>query len=224
MTRPPPVRYPPDMSLHDPRSLAPRLVLASGSPRRRELLAAAGIDFEVVPADIPEELGSGEQPVAFATRLAREKALAVAERLPDVPDRPVLAADTIVVCDDEVLGKPRDEAHAVALLSKIVGRSHVVVTGVAITRTGTPDTSLESLHVASEVTMRAAGRDEIARYVAGGEPMDKAGAYAIQGEGRTFVVGVEGSETNVIGLPMEETLELLARAGVEAAPARETNR
>jgi septum formation protein len=197
-----------------------RLVLASGSPRRRDLLSQAGIAFEIVPADIPEEARPDEAPAAFADRLAREKALAVASRLRGGPDRPVLAADTIVVCDTEVLGKPRDAEHAVALLSKLVGRSHVVITAVALAHTGKAEAgAVESFHVASKVRMRAAGRDEIERYVAGGEPMDKAGAYAVQGQGRTFVDTVEGSETNVIGLPMDETLALLARAGVAARPA-----
>ena len=156
----------------------------------------------------------------MADRLAREKALAVADRLGGGAARPVLAADTIVVCDGEVLGKPRDPGHAVELLSKLVGRSHVVITGVALAHTrasGTDD--VESFHVSSNVRMRPADRDEIERYVAGGEPLDKAGAYAVQGEGRKFVEAVDGSETNVIGLPMEETLALLTRAGVTAGSA-----
>ena len=197
-----------------------RLVLASGSPRRRHLLSQAGLSFEVVPADIPEEARPGEAPTAMAERLAQEKALAVVARLPSGPIRPVLAADTIVVIGDEVLGKPDDAAHAVVLLSKLVGRSHVVITGVALAHgdEATPG-ELSSFWVASTVRMRTAERSEIERYVAGGEPMDKAGAYAIQGEGRKFVIEVEGSETNVIGLPMEETLALLSRAGLPGAKA-----
>jgi len=184
------------------------------------LLSQAGLSFEVVPADIPEEARPGEAPTAMAERLAQEKALAVVARLPSGPIRPVLAADTIVVIGDEVLGKPDDAAHAVVLLSKLVGRSHVVITGVALAHgdEATPG-ELSSFWVASTVRMRTAERSEIERYVAGGEPMDKAGAYAIQGEGRKFVIEVEGSETNVIGLPMEETLALLSRAGLPGAKA-----
>lgn len=187
------------------------LVLASASPRRSRLLGEAGIAFEVVPADIDEHPVAGESPVEMAERLAREKALAVAARLADGPPRAVLAADTIVVLGDLVLGKPRDPDHAVELLSSLVGRTHEVVTGVALAHTGTTDT--RSLHVSSRVRMRPAEVDEIRTYVATGEPLDKAGAYALQGEGRRFVEQVDGSETNVIGLPMDETLALLAAAG-----------
>ena len=191
------------------------LVLASASPRRRELLGLAGVAFEIVPADIDEESHPGEAPQAMAERLAGEKAAAVAGRLPTEPVRPVLAADTIVVCGDEILGKPRDEAHAVKLLSKLVGRSHTVITGVALSHSGPAAANPpEVISVSSRVRMRPASQDEIERYVEGGEPMDKAGAYAIQGEGRSFVTGLEGSETNVIGLPMDETMALLARVGI----------
>jgi septum formation protein len=190
------------------------LVLASGSPRRRELLARAGIDFEVLPADIPEVRRPDEPPEVFAQRLAREKALAVAQRIGG-PARPVLGADTIVVLGDQVLGKPRDEAHAVELLSQLVGRRHAVITGVAIANSDT--LAVSETAVLSWVAMRDADHPEIAEYAATGESLDKAGAYALQGEGRRFVSDVEGSESNVIGLPMEETLALLA--GVKAAIA-----
>ncbi|MEZ4216668.1 MAG: Maf family protein [Myxococcota bacterium] len=192
---------------------APRLVLASASPRRRELLARAGFAFEVEPADIPEERAPEEAPEAFARRLAREKVLAVAARAPGAV---VLGADTIVVLGGDVLGKPRDPEHAVALLSRLVGRAHVVVTAVAVCAGGVA----REVAVASEVRMRDATRDEIRAYVATGEPLDKAGAYGLQGEGRRFVVAVAGSETNVIGLPVAETVALLRAAGVApSAPA-----
>jgi septum formation protein len=183
------------------------LVLASASPRRRELLARAGLRFEVVPADIPEHAAPGETPAALARRLAREKALAVAQRLGRAPARWVLGADTVVVVDGRVLGKPRDREHAVALLGQLVGRAHRVLTGFAIACSE----SLEAREgsVESAVFMRAADAAELRRYVATGEPLDKAGAYAAQGEGRRFIERIEGSESNVIGLPVEETLALL---------------
>lgn len=194
-----------------------RLVLASASPRRSHLLDAAGFAFEVVPADIDERELPGEAPGDMAVRLASEKAVAVRARLDDRPRCVVLAADTIVVLGERVLGKPRDEDHAVELLSSLVGQVHQVVTGVAVTRAGDADAPA-TVRVESTVFMRAASEDEIRSYVATGEPLDKAGAYALQGEGRRFVTAVEGSETNVIGLPMEETSVLLARAGVVAGP------
>ena len=190
------------------------LVLASGSPRRRDLLARAGIEFEVRPANIPEVREAGEAPLAFATRLAREKALATAQLIAG-PARPVLAADTIVVIDDRVLGKPRDVAHAVELMSLLVGRRHVVITGVAVANSQT--LAICETSVESGVVMRDADRQELVDYAATGEPLDKAGGYALQGEGRRFIERVEGSESNVIGLPVRETLALLRRASAGIA-------
>ena len=185
------------------------LVLASASPRRRDLLTRAGVRFEVRPADIPEVQIAGESPSAFALRLARAKALAVASRLEGSPSQPVLGADTIVVVDQDVLGKPRNRDHAEELLGRLVGREHRVLTAVAVVAGGRVFDAL----VESMVRMRSATPEEIREYVAGGEPLDKAGAYALQGEGRRFVEQVTGSETNVIGLPIEETLALLREAG-----------
>jgi septum formation protein len=192
----------------------PSLVLASGSPRRRQLLERAGFAFAVQAANIPEERAPGEPPERFALRLAQEKALAVALARADghAQHRPVLGADTIVVIDDDVLGKPRDPAHAVELLARLVGRSHVVITGVAVVAGA--ELAVHSTAVHSRVRMRAADQAEIRAYVATGEPLDKAGAYALQGEGRRFVVDVDGSESNVIGLPIDETLALLRAVGV----------
>ncbi|MBW2275257.1 MAG: septum formation inhibitor Maf [Deltaproteobacteria bacterium] len=186
------------------------LVLASGSPRRRQLLSRAGVEFEVIPADIPELQREGEAPRAFAERLAGEKALAVAQRVGPAPRRWVLGADTIVVLGDAVLGKPDDPEHAVQLLSRLVGRRHRVITGVALV--DSEGLRSEGLSVTSEVSMHPASADEIRSYVATGESLDKAGAYALQGEGRRFVDRVEGSESNVIGLPLAATLELLAES------------
>jgi len=188
------------------------LILGSASPRRRDLLAQAGLAFEVQAADIDERALPGEAPRALAERLAREKAGAVATRVGTPPRRFVLGADTIVVVDGDVLGKPVDADDAVRLLARLVGRAHEVLTGVALVASDAPDRA-DTRVVASRVVMRAASTDEIRRYVATGEPLDKAGAYAAQGEGRRFIEAIHGSETNVIGLPMDETLALLRAAG-----------
>ncbi len=186
------------------------LVLASASPRRSDLLRQAGIRFEVCPAGIPEVERPGETPVAFAQRLARSKALAVAEQIGASPPRLVLGADTIVVLNGEVLGKPRDSDHALELLERLTGREHSVVTAVALVASDT--LRARQTVVTSRVEMRAVGRDELIAYVATGEPLDKAGGYAVQGGARSFVTRIHGSETNVIGLPLDETLDLLAEA------------
>jgi septum formation protein len=188
------------------------LILGSGSPRRRDLLAQAGLAFEVQAADIDERALPGELPRALAERLAREKASAVAARVGTPPRRFVLGADTIVVVDGEVLGKPLDAENAVFLLGRLVGRAHEVLTGVALVASDAPAHARTRV-VSSRVVMRSASEDEIRRYVATGEPLDKAGAYAAQGEGRRFIEAIHGSETNVIGLPMDETLALLRAAG-----------
>ncbi len=205
---------------------APLLVLASGSPRRSEILGEAGIPFEVIVSGVDELTRPGERPEDLALRLASEKCLEVATRLPADPPRPVLGADTIVVSvDDEVLGKPNNEAHAALLLEKIVGTTHRVMTGVAVAWTDgrslrTPDSDPSGILTClgtSLVTMRSATFEELVEYVAVGESLDKAGGYALQGEGARFILGVEGSRTNVIGLPIDETRELLEQAGLPAA-------
>jgi len=183
------------------------LILASASPRRRELLDRAGIAFEVIAADIAEVRRRDERPVAFASRLAAEKARAVADQVGPEPARRVLGADTIVVLDDSILGKPRDPDHAREMLARLIGRSHEVVTAIALTRSDTLEVEVRA--VTSRVRMRAARPEELRDYVATGESLDKAGAYALQGGGRRFIERVEGSESNVIGLPLDETLALL---------------
>ena len=189
------------------------LILASGSPRRRDLLTEAGVRFEVCPADIPEVEEPGEAAVAFAERLARAKAVAVATRVGASPPRLVLGADTIVVVDGDILGKPRDAKHAIELLERLTGRCHTVVTAVALVSSDT--LRVRKIAVESEVEMRTVPRDELVAYVATGESLDKAGGYAVQGGARSFVTKIIGSESNVIGLPVEETLGLLAEAGFE---------
>jgi septum formation protein len=192
---------------------ASSLVLASGSPRRRELLSRLKVPFATVPAEIEETARPGETPRDLAERLAREKAESVAAQLGRTPRRVVLGSDTIVVLGEEVLGKPRDPEHAVALLRKLSGCTHLVLTGIAVVESDTG--RARSRVVESRVTLRRADERELRDYVANGEALDKAGAYALQGAGRRFVTDVEGSETNVIGLPLEETLAMLRDAGVE---------
>jgi len=175
----------------------------------------------VVPAGIAEETREGESPEALTERLAFEKATHVASRLgaDESTEAIVLGSDTIVVRDAAVLGKPRDPAHARELLGSLVGREHRVVTAVAVGRAGaTQRADWQVFSVSSRVTMHPASATDIERYVATGEPLDKAGAYAYQGEGRRFVRAVEGSETNVIGLPIGETLAVLERFGIVPEP------
>ncbi len=195
-------------------SCPPSLILASASPRRRDLLARARLVFDVHPADIVEQALPGETAIDLARRLARAKALTVARRVGRFPRRLILGADTIVVLDGEVLGKPSDPAHAVETLTRLAGRRHRVVTAVAVATSDTLEV-LESA-VESDVVMRPVPEWEVREYVATGEPLDKAGAYAAQGRGRRFIERIEGSESNVIGLPLEETVALLREAGLEA--------
>lgn len=193
----------------------PRLVLASGSPRRSEILSDAKVAFEIIVSGVDEQTREGEAPEDLAARLAEEKCLDVAMRLPGNPARPVLGADTIVVAGEDVLGKPRDAEHAVELLSLLVGTTHRVMTGIAVA--WTDDRGPWSAVTTSHVEMRSATRQELIDYVAVGESLDKAGGYALQGEGARFIVSVRGSRTNVIGLPLQETLALLGEAGVPDA-------
>jgi len=184
-----------------------RIILASQSPRRRELLTLIGIAHEVRPADIDETPFPDELPVPHAERLARAKAHALAEREPGAV---VIAADTIVVIDGDILGKPRDAADAQAMLARLSGRMHTVYTAVAVAR----GTHTESAVEAVEVTFRHLTAAEIADYVATGEPMDKAGAYGIQGYGATIVERVDGDYFSVMGLGLRRLVELLARVGL----------
>jgi len=184
--------------------------LASASPRRSELLRQIGVPFEVRPAEIVETQAAGEAPDAFVLRLAAEKADAVWRRVPAEERRPVLAADTAVVLDERVLGKPADEVEAEAMLAALSGRTHRVLTAVALRCGDAAESSLSS----SEVRFRATTRDERAAYCRSGEPLDKAGGYAIQGLAAAFITRLEGSYSGVMGLPLAETATLLGRAGV----------
>jgi nucleoside triphosphate pyrophosphatase len=181
----------------------PKLVLASASPRRRELIGQLGIPFEVVVSGAPEELLPGETPEDHTRRLATDKAVAVAA---DFPNDWVLGADTAVIVDGDILGKPRDADEAFAMLSRISGRWHTVVTGYCLQHTGQGRRFADCC--ASEVFIRPLSPEQIRAYVATGEPMDKAGAYAIQGLGAGLVQEVRGSYTNVVGLPLAEVAML----------------
>jgi septum formation protein len=191
---------------------APRLVLASASPRRRQLLATLGVPAEVDPADVDEARLPGEAPDRYVLRLAGDKAERVWARRGG--SLPVLAADTAVIVDDCILGKPADAAEAGSMLRALSGRTHRVLTGVAL-RSGP---GLETRLCTSLVSFRELGRAEIDAYWASGEPADKAGAYAIQGYGGAFVERIEGSWSGIVGLPLCETWRLLHAAGVGPAP------
>ncbi len=185
----------------------PVLRLASASPRRRQLLELIGVPHLVTPADIDETPRAGEAGVDYVLRLAREKAVAVRTKHPDLP---VLAADTTVHVDGHILEKPVDETDCMRMLSLLSGRTHQVFTGLCVAGTAPP-----ALMVAtSEVTFRKISRDEMRAYWASGEPRGKAGAYAIQGFGAVFVSNIAGSYTGVMGLPLFETAEALRMHGV----------
>jgi septum formation protein len=184
----------------------PAVILASQSPRRRELLTLVGIAHEVLPADIDESVLPDEQPAPHAERLARAKAHALAALHPHAV---VIAADTIVVVDGDILGKPRDAAHAAAMLSRLAGREHVVYTAMAVARDARTVSAVEAVRV----WMRQLTPAEIAAYIATGEPMDKAGAYGIQGFGATIVERVDGDYFSVMGLGLRRLVDLLGRVG-----------
>ena len=186
--------------------MEPVLVLASGSPRRAQILRALGLPFRVSASNIPEVLLPGEDGAAVAERLARAKAAAAGahERLP------VLAADTVVLCDGRVLGKPASAAEAAEMLRLLSGRTHQVVTGVCLRARGEVRSGIER----TAVRMTAMTDDEIAWYAATSEPFDKAGGYHVDGRGSLFIEAVDGSPSNVAGLPVRLLLRLVREAGL----------
>jgi septum formation protein len=196
------------------------IYLASRSPRRRELLRQIGIAFEVIQLraapqrhiDVDETPHVAEGPDQYVVRLAREKALSAAGMVQArrLATRPALAADTTVVCDDEILGKPADAADAARMLGRLAGRAHRVLTAVAVARGDAVDVRLSE----SLVWFRALAADEIRRYVATGEPTDKAGGYAVQGRAAAFITRIEGSYSGIMGLPLAETADLLRSHGI----------
>ncbi|MBZ5666865.1 MAG: Maf family protein [Acidobacteriia bacterium] len=181
-------------------------VLASASPRRQELLRNAGIPFDVQPAHISEDPLPGETPQACAERLAREKALAIAQKR---PNEAVLGADTVVVVDGELLGKPSNSDDAARMLRRLSGRTHQVITGVCLVVNGECSVGSET----TSVVMSEISEAEIAEYVGTGEPMDKAGAYAIQGIASRWIPRIEGDYSNVVGLPVALVWRILRQAG-----------
>jgi len=185
----------------------PRLVLASGSPRRAHILRTLGVPFRVVVSAVDEALEPGETGEAAVERLARRKAKVVAEGEADLP---VLAADTEVLCLDRILGKPESEVGALEMLALLAGRSHDVVTGVCLAHRGVFRSGVER----SVVTLSAMTEDERRWYVATGEPMDKAGGYHIDGKGSVFIESVAGSPSNVAGLPVRLVRRLFQEAGL----------
>jgi septum formation protein len=197
----------------------PRIYLASRSPRRRELLAQVGVRFDLLlfrlppreDAEVSEDLLPGETPEAYVQRVARAKAEFGADLIARraIVARPVLAADTTLDLDGEIIGKPRDEADAAAILARLSGRSHRVLTAIAMARGDRVEHRLS----VSMVRFRTVGADEIKRYVQSGEPMDKAGAYGIQGRAALFIEEIHGSHSGIVGLPLCETALLLRDFG-----------
>jgi septum formation protein len=194
-----------------------KFILASSSPRRRELLASIGLDFDVLPSHVPEVHQEGEAPEEYVARLSRDKAGALAK---EHPARWVIAADTTVYLDQQLLEKPLDRADAIRILGTIAGKTHVVYTGVTLENTSS---NYRDTRVAeTEVRMLPLEPAEIEWYVGTGEPLDKAGAYAAQGIGAMFIESIHGSYTNVVGLPLATLFQMLRRAGLDplAAPIR----
>lgn len=185
----------------------PKLCLASTSPRRREILESLGLEFTVRSVEIDESPLPGESPLELVLRLAEGKAAAAGNS----DNTCVIAADTVVVVDGQILGKPENQAEAIDMLLCLSGRCHEVLTGVAVSRTDTVRTA----HSSTAVRFREIGRDEALRYWQSGEPCDKAGAYGIQGRGGLFVEAIRGSYSGVVGLPVYETAGLLADAGID---------
>jgi septum formation protein len=188
------------------------LVLGSGSPRRREIISALGLPFQVLPADIDESVRPGEAPLAYLERVAKEKLAAVRERVGGAPHAAILVADTSVVIDGDVLGKPSDVDDAARLFSRIAGRVHSVFTRYALGVAG--EDTVVARTTETQVHIRAASLEEIRAYAATGEGLDKAGAYAAQGVGSFFIERVVGSYSNVVGLPACEVLADLRVLGL----------
>ncbi len=188
----------------------PDLILASASPRRRELLDQIGVRFKVVPSEIPENPGPLELPEDYVRRIAHEKARAV-QKTHSPSDLPILSADTEVVLDGEIFGKPTDEDHACRMLEKLSGREHFVLSAVSLVQ---GERHFEALSM-TQVRFRDLHLSEIAAYWRTGEPKGKAGAYAIQGLGSLFIERLSGSFSGVMGLPLHETAQLLRKVGID---------
>ncbi len=188
-----------------------QLVLASASPRRRELLQQIGLKFQVIPSSTEEHILAGETPEEHVVRLSLDKATEVAKR-ENMTGRWFIGSDTIVLCDNQILGKPDDEDHAAAMLKQLSGREHRVLSGYAVLDRQTGEQRTEA--VSTKVWFRQLTDAEITGYITTGEPADKAGAYAIQGLGICFVARIEGSYTNVVGLPLCKLTLAMKELGV----------
>jgi septum formation protein len=187
-----------------------KFILASASPRRRELLASIGLDFDVIPSHVPEVHQEGEAPEEYVARLSRDKARALAVQY---PAQWVIAADTTVLLGEQLLEKPVDKNDAARMLGTIAGKTHIVYTGVTLEQA---ETAYRDTRVAeSEVRMLPLSPREIEWYVATGEPLDKAGAYAVQGIGAMFIDSIHGSYTNVVGLPLATLFQMMRKAGID---------
>ncbi len=195
--------------------LAAPLILASASPRRREILTRLGLSFEVMPSEVPEVRGEGESPRDYVTRLSADKAGSVAGATGDRSPAPfVLGADTTVAIGDEVLEKPVDDPDATRIIRRLSGRAHRVITGVSVARAG--EGVLRTIASETEVRFRGLSDAEVAAYVATGEGRDKAGAYGIQGLGSGLVTSLSGDYFNVVGLPASAVIQLLFEVGALA--------
>lgn len=194
-----------------------KLILASRSPRRSELLRSLGLKFEVSPSNVEENSDPRVSPEQNALNIARDKARWVARQNPDCY---VLGADTMVVLDQEIIGQPADAEDAFRILSQLAGKEHRVITGVVLI---SPEEEEYETAAVSTVTIKSISSDEIRSYIATGEPLDKAGAYAIQGEGAHLVESWEGSYSNIVGLPLEALTDLLKQAGFPLPPENENH-
>ncbi|MDO4223929.1 MAG: Maf family nucleotide pyrophosphatase [Acinetobacter sp.] len=188
----------------------PNLILASSSPRRQELLAQLGLQFRIISPDIDERLHANETAADYVARLAQSKAQAVLQQIKDEPNVVIIAADTTVAVDNEILAKPDDQAHAFAMWHKLSGRWHDVWTGVCVATA----TQLQVQCVQTKVQFCTLSEQDMQRYWATGEPIGKAGAYAIQGIAAQFIPQFQGSYSNVVGLPLYETVQMLKQVGV----------
>lgn len=200
--------FSPKLTRNDKTVSSSRLILASASPRRKELLELAEIDFGVIPADVDESLLPGEEPTRHVLRLSEKKALAVADRYPDAW---VIGADTLVTLRGEIFGKPRQPSEATAMLRKLSGLRHSVITGFTILRKATGALHREA--VTSRVVFREITENELRWYLKTSEPYDKAGGYAAQGKASLFIKEIQGSFTNVVGLPLCEVIGALKKLG-----------
>ncbi len=196
----------------DQDMLDPKVYLASASPRRQELLRQLAIEFEVIPSNIEEQARAGETPADYVLRVAADKARSVFRHLGSGGSRriPVLGADTEVMIDQVILGKPRDREHACEMLRRLAGRTHTVLTGICVVDQGVEHHALSE----NRVSFGPMSEDDIARYWDSGEPVDKAGAYAIQGRAAGFISRLEGSYSSVMGLPLYELAIILRRLGM----------